>query len=350
MNFFKKQSTTFVFLFVVLIMLSGCALETKEEANKRLGVGDSNGGAGKLTSVQFYVPVEDENKVQIIDIVSGEVTGEVAVGEGPTNTVFSSTMRQAYVANQLSSTISVIDTMKLEEVQQIEVGPMPHGLFLTPDNKTLYVSTVADQYIDVIDTQSGEVTGRIDMGEGAKTNYLAVKNNILYVSDHENNCVYIVNASSNTVTDVIQTGLTPRALRLSDDGEKLYVPTAGDGKLTIYNTTSFEKIVELDTVEGATDIVISKDGSTAVITGTEGNAAAIIDLNNNTIITTIADLPGAKHLSFNRQENRVYITLSGSDEVAVFNMETLELENSIKVGVKPHGIQIKALPGIGGSC
>lgn len=338
-------------LILVIVLLSGCALETREEAERRLGNNHSeNSNAGNLTSVQFYVPVEEENKVSILDIVSGTIAGEIEVGEGPTTTVFASTMRQAYVANQRSSTISIVDTMNLKEDKQIEVGAMPHGMVLTPNNQKLYVATVAEPSIYVIDTKEGEVSDIIDLGTEANPNYLVLSGQQLYISDYENNEIIVINTATDEVERSFPTGNTPRAIRVSEDGSRLFVPAAGDGKLEIYNPADGTLIGEVDGVEGATDIVLTEDGSTAVVTGMEGNAVYFVDLNAMAVSSVIDDMPGAKHLSFNRQQTRVYVTLSGSEHVSVIDMETREEEERIEVGEMPHGIQIKALPGIGGSC
>jgi YVTN family beta-propeller protein len=82
----------------------------------------------------------------------------------------------------------------------------------------------------------------------------------------------------------------------------------------------------------------------------EGNAVAFVDLAAGKTVATVGDLPGARHISFNRLQTKAYVTLSGSDEVAVIDVASRQAAERIKVGGQPHGIQIKALPGIGGSC
>ena len=352
---FQKRFFKPILLLGLTFSLTGCALETKEEAAIRLGTANevennNSAEAGKLTSVQFYVPVESENKVKIIDIVNSETIGEIEVGEKPVITVFSSTMRNAYVANQASSTISFINTMTLQEEVEVEVGAQPHGMHLSADNKTLYVATVADQFLYVLDTAKAEVTETIDLGAGAKTNYLTAYENTLFVSDHENHAVYVVDTKTNILNHTINTGELPRAAKVSPDGSKLYVPVATTGAIEIYNTTSYEKLGSINGLEGATDLVIAEDGSFAIATSIEGNKIVKIDLATNKITATIDNLAGAKHIAFNRLESRAYVTLSGSDTVSVIDVESFEEVEQITVGEIPHGIEIKALPGIGGSC
>lgn len=337
-------------LVSLLLFGTGCALE-QSEPNR-----DSDGeavqtevDAGKLTDVQFYVASETENKISIIDIVSSDVVGEIETDLKPTIITFASTMRYAYVANQDSSTIQLINTQSLQVEKEVEVGPLPHGLALTPDNRTLYVATVGDQYVDVIDTQEMKVVEPIDLGEGSRSNYPYLdEDGTIFVSDHENSAVYVVDPTTLEVSQTIETGEVPRVVRIV--GEHLFVAASEAGQLEQYDKQSGELIRAFEVGHGVTDFVINEDGTMAVTTSMEGNAVSFIDLESGEVTGTMSDLSGAKHLSFNRKETKVYVTLSGSNEVAVIDVESLEVEETIEVGEAPHGIEMKALPGIGGSC
>lgn len=339
-------------IFFFSFIMSGClALENKvqqsNEANT-LNV-EVDEEAGKLTSVQFYVPSETENKVSIIDVVSSEVVGEIETNETPTIVQFASTMRTAYIANQDSSTIQAINTMTLQPEGEVEVGPLPHGMALSNDNRTLFVATVGDQFLHVVNTQTMEVDSLIDMGGGASTNYpYLAENGLLYVTDHLNNKVYVVDIESAEKINEFTTGDVPRVLQVVD--EYLYVAASESGTLEKYDLTSNELVHAIEVGEGITDFVISETGDFAIATSLEGSALFYIDLHNQEVTNVIHDLPGAKHVAFNRIESRVYVTLSSSNEVAVINVETFSVENKIEVGDTPHGITIKALPGMGGSC
>lgn len=335
----KRMSLLCFILFT--LGLSGCAMLSEEEIAER-------GKAGKLASVQFYVPSEQDNKISIIDIPSSEVVGEIRTGEKPANLVFSSTMRTAYVANNTSGTVGIIDTQNLKMTKEIEVGPLPHGLALSSDNKKLYVTTVGDQFVSLIDTAEEKVIKQIDLGEGAKTNYPYLLNNKLFVSDHENNKVYIV--VDDRLTKTIDTANTPRVIKTNEDGSILYVAAGGSQVVETYDANTGEKLNQIEVGQGATDFVINQDASLMVVTNLEGNSVSIVDLKSNQVMKEITGLKGPKHIAFNRKETMAYITLSGSDEVAVLDLDKKEIVNTIQVGAVPHGIQIKAMPGMGGSC
>jgi YVTN family beta-propeller protein len=348
-----------------MLILPACAYETKEEAAIRLGnknnLEDSQQSsnivaAGKLTSVQFYVPSMLDHRIDVIDVVTSQVVGQVALKGSPTVVIFSSTKRDAYVSQQDDSSIAIINTQTLQVEHEVEVGPLPHGLVLTPDNRTLYVATVDDSFIYKIDTQAAK-SGKqlqadiaIDLGVGARTNYLVYRNNYLYISDHVNHNVYIVDTKTNSLVRTINTSKVPRAIALNESGTRLYVPCAGDEVLEVYDTATGELLHSIVTLSGPTDVYISEDESQAWVTLLESNAVSAIDLKTHEVIYTVEKLPGAKHLAVNRLESKLYVTLSNSNQVAILDAQTGEILGYIKVGQMPHGIQLKALPGIGGSC
>ncbi|AOM83778.1 YVTN family beta-propeller repeat protein [Salisediminibacterium beveridgei] len=330
----------------LITLATGCALEDGENSNNNEGA--SAGDAGELTNVQFYVPSEEEDLVSIIDVVSGDHVGDIDVGQRPTIVTFASTMREAFVANQDSSTVSIVNTQSLEETAEIDVGPRPHGLALSSNNNTLYVATVGDQYLDVVDVESEDVTSQIDLGHDAKSNYVYLNEDTLYVTDHENDVIYVVDAESEEVTDTFETGELPRVVRVYD--ETLYVASGESGLLEIIDLDSGDSS-SIDTGHGATDVIVTEDGHYGIVTSIEGDKVVKVDLEQGSVVAEIDGQEGAKHLAFNREESRAYVTLSESNEVSVIDVDSFEEEYRIEIGGDmPHGIDIKALPGIGGSC
>lgn len=345
----KFQKILPIPFLTAMLFLSACALE---DGNNNANDNESSGNqtdsdAGDLTSVQFYVPSEEDNFISVINVVSGEEVAKIETSQAPTIVTFASTMRQAFVANQDSSTVEIINTQQLESIAEIEVGPRPHGLALSNNNDTLYVATAGDQFVDVIDVGEEEVSSQIDLGSGTFSNYVYLVDDQLYVTDHENDSVYIVDTVSQEVTDVLETGGTPRVVREQDGF--LYVAASDTGTLEIFDLTSHEKEV-IEVGEGATDVIIDEEGDFAIVTSIEENFVARVDLASGEVTERLDDQPGAKHLAFNREQSRVYVTLSGSNEVSVIDLASFEEETRIEVGNMPHGIEIKALPGIGGSC
>ncbi|WNF38629.1 hypothetical protein RJD24_09500 [Bacillaceae bacterium IKA-2] len=325
---------------------TGCALQPSNDTLEDQQ--NENKEVGRLTSVQFYVPSEEDNIISIIDIVSSEVVGSIETKEKPTIVAFTSTMREVVVANQNSSSLSLFNTQTLNEEKEIPVGPLPHGIALAPNNDTVYVATVGDSFVDVVSLKEGKVVRQIDIGTGGKTNYVVLENQLLFVTDYERHKLIVIDTETDEIVHEITTGEVPRVVQVIDD--IIYVAASSTGELQLFSTQNGELITSITGVPGITDFVIKEDQSQAIATSLEGNALYLIDLHSKEVISTIENLTGAKHLAFNRLESRVYVTLSGTNEVQIVDLETFEIEKTIEVGAAPHGIKIKALPGGGGSC
>lgn len=330
-------------LLLFLLIGTGCALQTTNDTFK-----EQQENAGKLSAVQFYVSSEEENKISIIDIVSNEGVGEIETKEKPTIVAFTSTMREALVANQSSSSLSVFNTQTLQEEKEIPVGPMPHGIALAPNNDTVYVATIGDSFVDVVSLREGKVVSQIDIGSGGSTNYLVLEDERLYVTDYKRHKLVVIDTETEKIVHEITTGEVPRVVRVVDD--VIYVAASRAGELQLFSAQTGEKISSISGVPYITDFVIKEDSSQAIATSLEGDALYLIDLIAGKVVSTLEGLSGAKHLAFNRIESRVYVTLSGTNEVQIVDVKNFDIEGTIKVGESPHGITIKALPGVGGSC
>ena len=72
---------------------------------------------------KVYVVCFDADSLDVIDVASNKVTGEVLTGLAPTDVVFSPNGRTGYVANSNDDTVSVFDVASGEETQTIAPSP-----------------------------------------------------------------------------------------------------------------------------------------------------------------------------------------------------------------------------------
>lgn len=87
--------------------------------NQRLYVTDQGTFYGRMPSDKLYE----------IDLVKGEVSGELAVGRGPGGIVMAADGKHAYVTNFLTASISVVDLAKRKVLTtDVKVGTGPRGI------------------------------------------------------------------------------------------------------------------------------------------------------------------------------------------------------------------------------
>jgi len=204
-----------------------------------------------------YVALSRRNSVAVVDLASGGVEAEIAVGIAPYTALLLS--GRLYVTNwggrrpvdgdttgptsgsravvdpetgvASSGTVSVIDVAARNVVAEIAVGLHPSGMAAAPDGTTLYVANANSDTISVVDTSSNTVVSTLDakpfpgLPFGSAPNALAVSpdGGTLYVANGGNNAVAVVDLDTEAVRGLIPTGWYPGAVEVSADGTTLFV-------------------------------------------------------------------------------------------------------------------------------
>jgi YVTN family beta-propeller protein len=144
---------------------------------------------------------ETSGSLSLIDLATGKVLDEIAIGEHPTAmAAFPDSNRVALTTTFSGELVTVlIEGERLRVEQRIKVGFEPYGVAVAPSGKEVYVSCVATHEVAVIDLNAPEDT----------------------------------NHSNNQVVARIATERWPRQLALSQDGGRLAVSTSGDRGMTV---------------------------------------------------------------------------------------------------------------------
>jgi len=110
---------------------------------------------------EVWVACESSHSVVVVDVASRQKVAEVEVGGHPHDVAFHPDGTRAYVSNRLDDDVSVVDVASRKEIGRIPVGDEPHGLLTDRDGRTLYVVNTSGDRISVIDLETGEETKRL---------------------------------------------------------------------------------------------------------------------------------------------------------------------------------------------
>lgn len=227
------------------------------------GKGNSHPAGIALSSAEktAYVCLSRNNSLGVVDLESGKLTKEVAVGVAPFDVIVTKDGKTAYVSNwggrhprpgdktasssgtetvvdergvAASGTVSIIDLEKGEQVIQIETGLHPSDLELSSDERTLYVANANSDTVSVIDTLTRKVTDSIPVRPdetlpfGSAPNALALSKDgrTLYVANGGNNAVAVVTVGNAQRGASRIEGFIPSAWYpggLATDGKNLFI-------------------------------------------------------------------------------------------------------------------------------
>ena len=166
---------------------------------------------------------------------------------------------------------------------------------LSEDEKTLYVTSEIADMVHVVDTELGVVVDNIIVGTRPRRFATTHDGKELWVSDELSGTVTIIDRATNEVIDTIdflppgfrQVDVTPVGIRVSDDGETMYVSLGRANHVAFVNIVTRE--VERYTLVGrrAWSVTISPDGKLLYVANGLSDDMSIIDLQTRRNILTI---------------------------------------------------------------
>jgi YVTN family beta-propeller protein len=213
--------------------------------------------------------------------VSFSRTISLASGSDPCGLALSGDGTKAYVCLSIANKLAVVNLTSGTVSQQIAVGIAPWNVVLSPDGNTAYISDWGGRFPkagDLTETSAGTAVV-IDSRGVAASGVLSV-----------------VNLTSGLETAEVVTGLHPSDLVLSRDGSTLYVANANSDTVTVINTQAktvretilvrpsstlpFGSSSTLPFGSETDGLALSADGTNLFVACAGNNAIALVELPN----------------------------------------------------------------------
>ena len=198
----------------------------------------------------LYVVCEKSDELRVVDIASGKVIKQIAVGHVPTGISLSPDGRQIYVANSWSDNVSVIDTSTLSVARLVPAGFEPISAVPDREGRTLYTANRLSNDISVIDLASGKETKRLVAGRGASYLTLSPDGKQIYCTHIYPNIGKFRTPPESEIT-VIDTDTQDVVERkpLHNVAGVFHLASSSDGKLSIVAQLKPKNLVPLAHVE-----------------------------------------------------------------------------------------------------
>lgn len=235
--------------------------------------------------------------LRIIDAKSDEVLRSVPMTDMAAHVVPRRDGASVFVSREGGNTIVEVDTEKGEILRTITVGDGPHGMVISNDGKKIYAPNMRSHDVSVVDLETGTEEKRITvefdsnkcntavaMGITSDDKYSFVtcgKSFDIYKIDNENQQVIgRIGFKKGDLVGPIQTPIYPGS-------RYLYVPDMRNAVVHKIDIEKFELVKDILAGQGAHGIAYSKDGKLAYVTNTWDNTMSILDLETDSIKSTI---------------------------------------------------------------
>jgi YVTN family beta-propeller protein len=297
-------------------------------------------------AAQLLVLNKSDATLSFVDPATGTTSATIATGEGPHEIELSTDSKLAFVSNYGSQTpgssLSVVDVQTRKELERVDLGELkrPHGLSFVDGH--LYFTSEASKRIARYDTKTRRVDWQFETEQNGTHMVLATRDGSkLFATNIASNNVGILErgADNQWQQTLIAAGAGPEGLDLSPNGRELWVAHSRDGGISIIDVATKKIAKTFDArTKRSNRLKFTPNGQHVLVSDLTGGELVVIDakthaekarINVGRTPTGILVAPDGKV---------AYVACSGSNFIAVIDLETLKLAKTIATGGSPDGM------------
>jgi YVTN family beta-propeller protein/VCBS repeat-containing protein len=298
---------------------------------KSADIGVTSPGAVVATNNRVYVANKAAGTVTVIDATNNTVIGTIAVGATPDGLTIKPDGTRLYVSSTAGNTVTVVNTATSAVVTTVAVAD-PSATAINSSGSTLYVANLNEGTVTKITTTTNAVSGTVTLPAGFRPTGIAVspdKTKIVVIGTKADGTAAAASFALSSTTATAINGVTgaPTGLAVSPDSSKYYITSSSGANSTVTIVNSATRAVLGTYAVGGvlSDIAVSNDGSTLVVTDTSGkvtalNAATGATLSTATTRSTTTPTPQLPSLALSPAGTTLYLTDLSANTVHVVSL------------------------------
>ena len=312
----------------------------------------------------LFVALREADVVAAIDMGTGEEVARIPTGVVPLSVLMTPDQRYLFVANTGGSAdtsenrVTVIETATHQVAANIEVDTGPLDLAGSADGQLVYVTNPQSKSISVIDVASLTVRSRIRVPIAEENGPYGVAihpdGKRLYVTDIHGNQILVVDTARRATVGRIDVIQEPRSLVISADGKRLYVSGGdfgddGGGGIAVIDTESESVVTTIRMDAGIFRLALSPNGSRLYGTDRSNAQLVVVDVAQNRVVNSVQVLPEGdetRDLFVSRDGSQVYVANQNSDDLVIFDAESLQILRTLSFEDGPRGIAVRSQPAV----
>jgi YVTN family beta-propeller protein len=175
------------------------------------------------------------NIIDVINTVTRQLAGEIAVEPNPHWIVFGKGNGLFYATDHMSTVITVVNAATNRIVKTIEVGETPHSIAISPDGSHLAITSFSGNEVFIVDTATETELATIPVGRNPLEIAYSPDGRYIYTADYEDNTITAIDAADNRVIAEVPAGKAPASISVLPNGHQAYVSDEGDGTIEVLN-------------------------------------------------------------------------------------------------------------------
>jgi len=300
---------------------------------------------GKLVASNTH-----DNTISIVDLATMTVEATVALDVEPEHMALSPDGATLAVGNFGAGTVSLVSLKQNRETARIGGLFRPHNLTFSADGAMLYVANLGANHVSVIDVAAGALVDEIPVG--GPTAVASIEDvdafqgiinvtrigRLGFAAHGMSDTLAVIDLDRRETVKRIALGDRPWRAYASPEGRFMVIPNNGDYTVSVVSTETLEVVATLPGAAAMTGVNFDRLGVTAYVISRGENKLVVLDLMAMKTVAEIA-LPSSPETGVVTPDGgKLYVALSGSDQVAVIDMASRALVATIDdVGAEPWG-------------
>ncbi|MEO8216658.1 MAG: YncE family protein [Acidobacteriota bacterium] len=301
----------------ILILAAGCATQSttpppQYHVVSHIAVGGEGGWDDlSVDNSAHRLYVSHSDRVNVIDLVSGKVIGEIGNTQGVHAIALAPSLRRGFVSDGRTSSVTIFDLDSLQTLSEVKSsGERPDAMVFDPSSSLVFAFNAGSNNATAIDAATGVVKGTIDLG-GKPEFARSDRHGMVYVNVEDTS--EIVAIDSQALAVVRRWSLAPcqepSGLALDIAHHRLF--SACDNQVMAISDTDAGRVITTvsigEGVDGAawdpgSGLAFSSNGRSGTLTVVRENSPTEFS-----VLANVATSPGARTVALDEGTHHLYL-------------------------------------------
>ncbi|MYM41192.1 YncE family protein [Duganella qianjiadongensis] len=271
-------------------------------------------GAGRwdyleVDSSQQRLFVTRDERVQVLDLASGKVAGEIPGLKRAHGVAFAPALGLGFASSGAGDSVVVFELDSLKVKREVKVaGKNPDAILFHPASGKLYVFNGKSANVTVFDAATMQQLASIAVN--GKPEFAVADDKRIYVNIEDKNAIAVIDVASDSV--VANWGLAgcdePTGLAFDATHQRLF-SVCGNGVLAVTDAASGKAVARRAIGKGADAAVYDAQRQLVFSSNGEGTLTVIhqTDADHYGVPVTLPTLKGARTMAMDHASGRIYL-------------------------------------------
>lgn len=258
-----------------------------------------HGLAASSDGSRLYVTSDKTGNFQVIDAVSGRITGQLALGTDPNQMAMTRDGRFAFVPMRGEDAVAVVEIDPLRLVKKIPMNKGPHDAYTSPDGSRIYVGAQYGNAIAVFDPLQQTLLHQIPTSAGVRPMAPTRDGRNVYVALSNLIGFGVADTVAQKVTRLAQLATKPdglpqpyadtftHALQLMNNDTELWVTDCVHDLVRVVRTKDLKEVAQIQVGHFPHWFAVRPDLQVVFVSLWFSDAVALIDIGGRKVLTNV---------------------------------------------------------------